>query len=51
MQVRDSGLLDARLTTTAVDLVFQRVKGKVRLRLHAAALGSSPRHMNTPTQE
>ena len=30
-QVRDSGLLDARLTTTAVDLVFQRVKGKVRL--------------------
>lgn len=27
--VRDSGLLDARLATTAVDLVFSKVKAKV----------------------
>jgi hypothetical protein len=27
--VRDSGLLDSRLNTTAADLVFSKVKGKV----------------------
>ena len=26
---RDSGLMDARLTTTAIDLIFSRVRGKV----------------------
>lgn len=30
VQVRDSGLLDGRLTNTAVDLVFSRVKAKAR---------------------
>lgn len=27
---RDSGLLDVRLNTTAIDLIFSRVRGKVR---------------------
>ena len=26
---RDSGLTDSRLTTTAIDLIFSRVRGKV----------------------